>query len=426
MTSPQQLAWPATAPGAQLRFWTRATVALLVLGLAASLVALVVLQEASRAQSVPELGFAVQTVRPPLYYAAHGVEILCLLAAAVTAFLFVDLRQLGAWSIGRLGLLAAAAILMAARGYSSDDLASSRIFDGTGPVVFIIVVLALATVPQANWHVLGRLLTAAAILLSLLTVATIPTITSASRLEAVLALAPFLNALFWPACWLILVDAPRAALRSIPMAIYAAGSFLSQTRLNFVMLAAFALLALWMFARRGRPVGPALVALVVLGVWTALFALVALPGSSLHVRAAEVWEAFDARLTEDTRTGQFVYFFQDVEPHELAFGRGSLATWNWNGYPWTGGTDLGYLTLLFYGGVPLLVAFVLTHVGPSFSTLFASTNPMRQACAAVVALFCVRMFSSSYPGLTLEYYLVLICLGPCLARPDSQPARRLE
>jgi hypothetical protein len=41
----------------------------------------------------------------------------------------------------------------------------------------------------------------------------------------------------------------------------------------------------------------------------------------------------------------------------------------------------------------------------------------RLACALVVLLYSVRMLSSTFPALSLEYAFVLLCVGGCLAPP---------
>ena len=88
----------------------------------------------------------------------------------------------------------------------------------------------------------------------------------------------------------------------------------------------------------------------------------------------------------------------------------------WDGVNWDGGTDIGYLSLLFFGGVPLMVTYTHVHVVPAGLIVSRTVNEWQLPAAGVVSLWGLRMLSSEYPSLTLEYYPVLLCLGACIAR----------
>ena len=108
---------------------------------------------------------------------------------------------------------------------------------------------------------------------------------------------------------------------------------------------------------------------------------------------------------------------------DLLFGRGARATWNWPGMSprWAGGTDVGYLSLLFFGGIPLLVTWCAVHLGPPLRVLRSGDDGARLAAAAVALLWGVRMLSSSFPSLALDYEVVLLCVGACAAPPRNLP-----
>jgi hypothetical protein len=137
--------------------------------------------------------------------------------------------------------------------------------------------------------------------------------------------------------------------------------------------------------------------------------------SSLDVTLRESGRAFGERIGEDTRSGQIQSFFDDVAVRELVLGRGAMATWNWRrmSSEWSG-TDIGYLSLLFYGGVPLLATYFVTHVLPPIQTLRSRPVDHRLACAAIGILWSMRMCSSSFPTLDLTYYPGLLCVGACI------------
>ena len=90
------------------------------------------------------------------------------------------------------------------------------------------------------------------------------------------------------------------------------------------------------------------------------------------------------------------------------------------------GTDVGYLSLLFFGGVPLLVTYIAVHLKPCFSALGRNVPASQQTAACVVLLWGLRMFSSTYPGTSLESYPVLFFVGACISKPFHQPSSRSD
>jgi len=208
-------------------------------------------------------------------------------------------------------------------------------------------------------------------------------------------------------------------LRFGPILIYAVGSVLVQTRLNFVMIFALLLVHAYIQRRRGVSQLASWIVWGSLALWLCLFTAIFLRDTHAFEKFDGAAEAFYSRLDEDTRTGQLYSFFQDVQLHELLLGRGSFATWKWGSLLWKGGTDVGYLSLLLYGGLPLLIAYVGAQVAPSLKLFRRDMEDWQLPAAGVVFLFAIRMFSSSYPGENLESYALLVCTGACI------PTRRV-
>jgi hypothetical protein len=200
-----------------------------------------------------------------------------------------------------------------------------------------------------------------------------------------------------------------------PIVIYAVGSLFTQTRLNFVMI--FALIGVYVYLQHKRRIPQAIgwIAALTGLVWVGLFTATFLRNSRSFETLDSVVAAFSSRLDEDTRTGQLVSFAQDVKSEELLLGRGSFASWYWGGDYW-GGTDVGYLTLLLYGGVPLLLTYVATHLTPCLGILRKDAANWRLTAAGVVFLWGIRLFSSDYPSIVIGYYFVLFCVGACISR----------
>jgi hypothetical protein len=275
---------------------------------------------------------------------------------------------------------------------------------------------------RRNWNFLGITMVIMAVLFSTLTLAGIAGLHTFTRQEGVAHVGAIVHALYWPASWILLKDYPQHSLvrclRFVPIVIFGFGSLFTQTRLLFVML--FALFVVYSFVQRRRRIPQATVWLVgvVFAVWVGLFTNVFLKDTRAFENVAGVADAFSSRLTEDTRTGQLVSFAESVRPSELLLGKGSFATWQWGRQPWAG-VDVGYISLLFFGGVPLLVTYVVTHMKPCLAVLRERRASWQLAAAGVILLWGIHMLSSCYPGTVLDYYPVLFCVGACISREPS-------
>lgn len=417
---------PAFAPAR--RAFVRPLVAALVgIGLAASLVATVAMQGAR----VSQAGIGVwedvaEAPRPPLYYAAHAIRIAALTGAGLLAFAARGRRVSPTWAAWFVAFLAAG-MACALRGMDAGDFLSSRLFGTTGPWLALASLLLFTTARADVLPSLGRALDLLAWTLTALVAWEAVHLRSFLRQETVAALGTYLNALYFPAAWLVLrphpARSPMRTLRWVPAAAYAVGAVLVQTRLNLVMVGLLVVADAWISARRaGRPVRRVLEIAAVATVSLALLAWLA-EGTRFGRLFELSFLGLAERLGEDSRSGQLAAFLADVPVVDLLAGRGARATWSWPGMSprWAGGTDVGYLSLLFFGGVPLLVTWCAVHLGPPLRVLRSGDDGARLAAAAVALLWGVRMFSSSFPSLALDYEVVLLCVGACAAPPRNLP-----
>ena len=397
--------------------------ALLVLGMFASLVTLISNQQALKYQLKPDELYSSIIVKSQLYYVAHAIEITLLVPAGLLAMISTDWQAIEPGYLVRFALFLGAVLLMTARGYSFSELLSSKLADISGPCPFLLSMLVFIGARRRNWSVLGPTMVIVAVLFSTLTLVSIAGLRTFTRQEGVASLGLILNALYWPASWIALKDYPQHSLarrlRFGPIVIFGLGSLFTQTRLLFVMI--FALLVVYIYLQRRRKIPQAGVWIVglMLVVWLGLFTAVFLKDTRAFEKVEGVVAAFSSRLDEDTRTGQILSFAESVQLHELVLGRGSLATWNWGGVAWRGGTDIGYLCLLFWGGVPLLVTYVATHLKPCVTIFRKSRSSWQLTAGDIVLLWGIRMFSSSYPGVGLDYYPILFCAGACISKEPS-------
>jgi hypothetical protein len=421
------------APSVQRATGRRIILVLTVLGLLASLVAsltyLGALEEQIGADQVMTGTGAV--IKPPLYYAAHGAEILMLIAAGFLAMYRTRPRAVMPGYFARFGLFIVASLLMVARGYSPSTLLSSKIFDMTGPFPCLIALLLFVGVRRENWAVLGKVMVTLAVLFSAITVVRMAGLQTVTRQEGVLRLLVICNNLYFPAAWVFLNRYPRHSLahrmRSVPIVVYTFGSLFTQTRLNFVMVFALLGVSAYLNHKRRMPQGAGWIAGLVLAAGAGMFAATFLADTPAVRKVEGALSGFSERLDEDTRTGQLRAFSENVPAYELLLGRGSLASWNWPGMggEYRGGTDVGYLTLLFWGGLPFFITYTISHLTPCLRVLRNNAPDWQLTAAGVVVLWGVRMFSSAYPSYGLEYYPILLCVGACISREDRLVQRRI-
>jgi hypothetical protein len=401
---------------------------LTVLGMIAALVMHISLAKAVTEQLEPGQLYSDSIVKPPIYYVAHATQTLLLVWAGLAALFTINFRSIQRGYVWSFSLLIAAAIYTAVKGYSAEDWLSTRLVDSTGPFPFFMSIMVFIGARRGNWGVLSKIMVAMAVVFSAGSLVGMARLQTFDRSEAVANLANMLNPLYWPAAWIALRQYPRDSfvrrLRFLPMIIYALGSLFTQTRLNFVMLFALLLIYAYVQHKRREPQAAMWITGVMIAVWVSLFIGVFLRDNTTIQKISYATDSFSERLDEDTRSSQIQWFFRSNTPLELLVGKGSFAKWQWGPSMWAG-SDVGYLTLLLYGGVPLLLMYCVTHILPGYTILRAPNVPDWQlTAAAVVFLWGVRMLSSSYPNVNIDYDPILFCVGACIARdPGAVEAR---
>lgn len=355
--------------------------------------------------------------KTPLYYMLHGLEIAGVLGAGAVAAARLPPRSLSPRFWLCFWLLQAAGVLMTVRGLTLSEMLSQKIVASTGPLLSLLSVGMFVGVDERNWKPIVPL------------VPFLTGIASTGIWVGYYVVRPIDRSDFFgfSSCtWCALFGGlwclfrARAGLLERAVGWYGLGTvalmaLFSRTRLPMVLAAlAVCALAIVHIARREVSMSrlTAIAAAVCsLALVTSAFDL----GKGARIALNDAGTAFAERLDEDTRTEQIVAFFDDVKPPELILGRGAMATWNWAGIDWAGATDVGYLTLVLFGGLPLLAGYLGVHVLPMLGRFRRGLSQPDLHYAIPPAIWAVLMFSSAAPACDTGYYLVLLCCGWCAA-----------
>jgi hypothetical protein len=396
---------------AQLQRWASY---LIFVGLILSFCASAITNEAIRAVAAKGLLYTDLIEKPRIYYPFHAGQLFCMMTGGMLALLALRKKapQIGFYPF--LFLLVVG-FYIALRGYSVSELFSKRIVNPRGPMQCWVCAVAFAGVYFRNWKVLGRGIYAVAILLSVYCAYIMVTLGTVNRSIAMNNLTSPLNPLYWAGVYTLLTAEDKwlyNRLKWVPISLYALGSIITQTRLNLIMVMLAFIGYLFLRAKDGHSIRKPIATVILSGVGVVLI-ITLLSATSFEEKLDFYQNSLANRLTQDSRSEQVVAFFSDVPVSALAFGKGAEAAWNWDGNLWKGGTDIGYLSVLFFGGIPMLIGLYLFMIRPALKNAFLANHKTDLVAPVILILFAIRMFSSEFPSLDIEYYPILLATGRC-------------
>jgi hypothetical protein len=314
-------------------------------------------------------------------------------------------------------------LVMAARNLQPSDFLSSTFFSVMAPGCAIFSCLIFASADKEAWRILVRAVAYGTLGISLIAVFAMTQMRSGSRAEAYWQLYTYSSILEISAIvafgWF--ARTRWAWLGSIPIAVLIAVSIAMQARLMIVELISLAFFYS-LFSQRKLSsravIASCLGGLILLwGVYLAWYSpkalYSALPGSA---------EAFWDRATEDTRSAQFMNFFAKVPAETFVFGIGIPRPGEFNGEG-EKGIDLGYVNILFLGGIPCLVLFFLLHQLPAIRCIRAKFDSVDAACLASVMTYSVALFSSESPHVGPDYYILMLLVGRSIMLVEQRNPR---
>jgi hypothetical protein len=367
------------------------------------------------------------SARPLSYYLAHAASLLAVMLAGGLAVWRGRLRAIRGSVRVALFVLIAVAVIWAAVSYEAEELLSTTLVGATGPFVWLTLIFVLVGTDRRVWRVLDPVIVALAYATSILTVRILVDTGVSTYFLGYSKHTAYCILLMWFGGWALLnavrLRGWRLALRATPAVLMFLTAALVQSR-SWTLLSL--LLCLTFLFLRGRQEGSTLKGLRNVVAAAALLVVVWVGISQVRSALEGVSSRFDA----DTRTVQYYDFFSVVPLTDLILGRGPTGTWYWYGIGDYQYFDNGFLWMLFIGGAPTLIAYVVIVLFPAFAALRA--HPMGGDVAAV----CLVMFwglalaglsTYSLPSVGVGSYVLSLYAGRChliLAEAEYRRRRR--
>lgn len=121
-------------------------------------------------------------------------------------------------------------------------------------------------------------------------------------------------------------------------------------------------------------------------------------------------DSFWDRRSVDTRTRQAETFFQRTAVQDFITGIGIPRPGADSGQG-ERGIDLGFINILYIGGLPALFLFIALHLWPAMKCFKLKLSPEDAPVVAAVLTYGIRLFSSTVPNVEPNYIILLIFMG---------------
>jgi len=355
--------------------------------------------------------------KPFLYYACHGIGLVAVILAGILAAINGHYRKLDGLTRWAFWMLQITAITWAAAAYSFKDYASFKAFGATGPFVWMSTVLIFAGMDKRIWPVVNKV---------------VPWISDISAILAIVAVVTthkdltdrwlstpvyYMVLLMWFGGWTLLTSSRsrglKLYLRSIPYIIFSFLTVVTKTR-SWLVMSLLLFLSYWFLNKPTTKMKCSEVSHRVK--FSAVILIIFFTvGFFLKDPLTRSFADLEERALQDTRTGQYVAFFSDVQVADLLLGRGPNGTWNWNGRDYQY-FDNALLWMAFIGGIPTTLSYFVLIILPGIKAFGSGTAEINSAAALLLlwGLACTGFSTYSNPSLTPYSYLLCLLAGRCL------------
>jgi hypothetical protein len=380
----------------------------------------------SIAESVEANAIIDFEARPPLYYPLHGLALGSVMAAGVAALATGHFRFIS------IGVRLAYVVLFATAGiwtivsYRAEQIFSREIFGATGPFVWLTLLFVLAGTSRQLWVTIDPVLRILAFATTLLAALNVLQSSGSAYVLGYTKHTVYCGLLMWLGGWTLLAAVRQTgwklAVAAAPVVLLLITAIQSQAR-SWIVLSLL-LGGTFVFLRR-RDQGSLLT-----GVRDALVlgAVLLVLGTGAMLFLGDAVEGVADRLSEDTRTAQYLDFFSVVPASDLILGRGPAGTWYWYGVGDYQYFDNAFLWMLFIGGIPTLLCYLTIVIGPALRSL--KIHPTGEDAAAMFLLLLwglalTGLSTYTIPSVWFSSYLVSLCAGRCHVMLAERGHRRV-
>ncbi|MBJ6751621.1 hypothetical protein [Geomonas anaerohicana] len=352
-----------------------------------------------------------------LYYLAHGLGLLCVLAAGTIAAAKGQYRRLDPATRCIFWILQLTAILWALASYGVADYTSFKAFGATGPFVWFSTVLIFAGMDKRVWPIVDKVVFGASMVSACLATVSIATTHRDITQRWLSTPVYYMVLLMWYGGWTLFSFTRYQKVnhfwRFIPYVVFICLAVFTKTRSWFLMSFFLLMSFFWL----NKPAGGKERSFLAHRLKSLLVLLVALSmlGFFLQDLLVGAFMDFQDRALQDTRSGQYVDFFADVPLSDLVLGRGPNGTWDWNGKDYQY-FDNAVLWMAFIGGVPTALSYLALIILPGLRCLGSESLEINAAAVLLLlwGLACIGFSTYSNPSLTPYSYLLCLLAGRCL------------
>ena len=352
--------------------------------------------------------------------------VLILRVLSAQAFLLAGLIAMARGEYRRLSVPLRAACWVAALlfgiwlsvGYDAPSL-RHLLVGATSPLIWLMPLGLFAGMRRELWpdlYPVIRLLAYASTALGLLTFFTID-IQHYARFNGISPQVIYANVLFWFGAFLLLKpgDSTRhsSPVRLLPLVVCLMLALISQSRgwtlLCVLIMGGRLFGATDSSSSRSKRRHPSWWQLS----WFVL--LITAAGWFFAERFSPGVSGLKERLTEDSRSAEYVMFFSQVRLEDLILGKGPNASYDRNGEE-SQFLDNQFLWILFIGGVPALVCYSSLILWPGVRPYLLRQPSRHRVLGIVLMLWALAMAGiSTYFGIgtSVENLLIILLAGKC-------------
>ena len=368
----------------------------------------------------PAYGYFEPRSKPFIYYLIHGTSIFTLILSGILAILKGEYHKMDKISWLCFWILILTNVSWAMAAYNINDFLSWKALGATGPLVWISCIFIFVGMDQSIWQKVDRIIPIIAYMTAFLSVIKIVTTRNLIIDRWFSSYIYFSILLMWYGGWTFLtitqVRGWHIITRALPYIMFIMLAILSRTRSWFLMSLILFIMAAILIKRTEKKDQNKIIKKQI-GLYLALFFLFLMISLFFGGPLYDSYLALKERAFIDSRSGQYIKFFDQVPISDLILGRGPNGTWRFQGKDYQH-FDNAYLWMLFIGGIPTLLTYFMIVIWPGIKTFFMTQDKNLSASATMLILWglaCSGFSTYTNPSITPYCFLLYLLSGRCIS-----------